>query len=142
MKRFGYSAFLIVAAIAVALWPSHVAQRASGAILDSQGGITHTVTVNAQYGTLVDASGSIATGGTAQTLMAANSYRHKIIIENTSASAVITFSFTGTAGAQGTAGSYVLQPGQFFTSDPDACSTQAISVYSATTGATWTANYM
>jgi hypothetical protein len=87
-------------------------------------------------GTLTDRSGSITTGGTAQTLIAANANRRYLLIKNPSTETEnLFFSLTGTASLTGqNSGSYILQPGESFTMESNFVSTQAVSVIAATTG--------
>lgn len=88
--------------------------------------------------TLTDRSGSITTGGTAQTLAAANTSRRYLIIQNTGAG-TLWFNFT-TAAVQ-TQPSFRLDVGASFEMPTAAgvISTEAISIIGATTGQVWTA---
>lgn len=81
----------------------------------------------------VDASGTITLGGTAQTLLAANANRRAIQIQNTSAGNLF-YRFTG-AAANNTG--FLLVPNQYYESAPGMCSNQALSIWGATTGQTF-----
>lgn len=78
----------------------------------------------------VDRSGAVATGGTAQTLMPANSARRGFLVQNNSAGP-LTISSVGTASA---AAGLILQPGQLYEAPLAGVPTAAISLYGATTG--------
>ena len=90
----------------------------------------------------VDYSGTIAAGGTAQQLMPLNSARHQWYLQNIDQTNIedIWYSLTGTA-APNTPGSYCLAPGQ--TGYPggyaQGVTSNAISIYAATTGHQFTA---
>lgn len=127
------AAMIAVRIAATASWTGTATISINGS---SASGVVEAVLAGAVTGSFTDASATIATGGTAQTALALSTSRKKVYIQNTSLTAYVTFSFTTTAGAQGTAGSAILQPGQFWSSDVDGCPTGAISVYSPTTGAT------
>jgi hypothetical protein len=99
---------------------------------------TPAVTVAPTTATLTDCSGSITTGGTAQTLMASNTSRTYFLIQNTSLYDE-WISFTGTAGLA-SAGSYRLQRYGVWVSDPGTVSTGAISIWGSTTGQTFSAS--
>lgn len=80
--------------------------------------------------TYTDRSGTITTGGTAQTLMAANSSRRGFFIQNNS-NGTLTISSVGTAST--TAG-LVLLPGQLYEAPTSGVPLTAISILGATTG--------
>jgi hypothetical protein len=77
-----------------------------------------------------DRSGAIAAGGTAQTLMAANSRRRGFFVQNNSTAALAISS----VGAAGAAAGIVLQPGQLYEAPASGVPTTAISIHGATTG--------
>lgn len=88
-----------------------------------------------------DCSGTITTGGTAQTIYTSNSVRYVMLINNSAN--MMCFSITGTAatiaGTNCGAGSYPLQPGSAtaaggsFT-NPQGMNIPTISIISASTG--------
>ena len=80
--------------------------------------------------TYADRSGTITSGGAAQTLMPANSRRRGFMIQNNSAGA-LTINPTGEASA---GAGMVLQPGQLYEPPPFGVPTGAISIHGATTG--------
>jgi len=94
-----------------------------------------TVTATPSHGTLVDKSGTITTGGTSQVLSTAKS-RSYLIVENTS-SALLYINFTSAASA-GT-GSIALQPYSSFTQEGSFVTSEAVNIFGATTGQTFTA---
>ena len=79
--------------------------------------------------TYTDRSGTITTGGTAQSLMSSNSSRTGYTIWNTS-TGTLYFSPTGTASAA----SAPIPPGALYECPNTAVPTTAISIYGATTG--------
>lgn len=82
----------------------------------------------------VDRSGTIATGGTAQNLMAVNASRGGYEITNKSASVLfINESVTATGGVS----DYPIQPGETYR--PSYFMTGVISIWGATTGQAWEA---
>ena len=83
-----------------------------------------------------DHSGSITTGGAAQTMMAANTSRNGFCIQNTS-SADLWVGFVGTAAAGGS--SLKLPAGTLYESLPHGVPTGAISIFGATTGQSFAA---
>lgn len=89
--------------------------------------------------TYVDRSGSIAAAPTAQVLMAANSTRKTLLIQNpTTATETLWIRFTGTAAIDGNT-SWPLEPGDTWFESGSGVSTQAVSVCAATTGHVWRA---
>jgi archaellin len=101
-----------------------------------------------KQGTLTDRSGSITTGGTAQTLAAVNASRRYLLVQNplsattqgiaTAESLFINFTTTAVAGEP----SIELAPGDIFVMEGSAVSTELVSVIAATTGHKWTAKEM
>ncbi len=87
-------------------------------------------------GTLTDISGTITTGGTAQTLAAANANRKYLLIQNNS-SAALWFNFTATAVTSEP--SLQLAVGGSFVMETGLISTEAISIIGATTGQAFSA---
>jgi len=84
-------------------------------------------------GTTTNRSGTIATGGTAQTAAAANSLRKYLLIQNpTTATASFWVNF-GTTAVIGNP-SVEIAPGVTITQEANFCSTELISVIGATTG--------
>lgn len=101
--------------------------------------ITNAVPVKASTGTITNRSGTITSGGTAQTIMAANSTRLYLFIQNTS-DTIMWCNFTTTAVA--TQPSFSLIPGASFVMEGTAVSTEAVSCIGATTGKIFTAKEM
>ncbi len=86
--------------------------------------------------TLTDGSGAITTGGTAQTVFAANANRRYLYIQNNSSAALwINFTTTATASQP----SIELAAGASFTMASGFVSTELVSIIGATTGQTFTA---
>lgn len=83
----------------------------------------------------VDKSGTITTGGTAQTLAAANTYRDHMFIGNPNATGSLWVNDLGGTAAANGAGSTEVPPGDIVQTR----SRLAISIIHATTGATFTA---
>jgi hypothetical protein len=93
--------------------------------------------VRPSQGTLTDRSGTIATGDTAQTLMAANSARKYLLIQNISDTAMWV-NFTTTAVKDSP--SFLLEPsGGSIVQEGSFVSTEAVSIICATTGKKFTA---
>lgn len=98
--------------------------------------------------TPTDCSGSITTGGTAQTALAAQTTLHGFTIANIDTSEVLWFSTTGTAAAS-TAGSYPLAPAtattfaglSSFTAPPGFGTNHALSAIATTTGHKWSCTW-
>lgn len=86
--------------------------------------------------TAVTKSGTITLGGTAQTVMAANTSRKGYFFQNLSTE-TMWGSFLGNAAAD-TAGSFEIAPKAVISSG-SVCETNALSVVSATTGSKFTA---
>lgn len=83
-------------------------------------------------GPVIDRSGTITTGGTAQVAASARAYRRYLLIQNTDNAEALWFNFTTTAVQDSPSiklvanGSFVMESGFI--------STEAISVIAATTG--------
>ena len=99
-------------------------------------GTTTPLTVQNANATPTDKSGSITTGGAAQTVMAALSTRKGYFFQNVS-SEVMWGSWIGTA-APSTAGSFLISPNGIIRNTTP-CETTALSIYGATTGKVFTA---
>lgn len=97
---------------------------------DSSGNL-YTITAAPTDGTLVDRSGTITAGGTAQTLAAVNSTRRYLFIQNVSTSD-LWINFT-TAAAQ-TQPSFKLIPNSSFVMEGAFITSEAVSIIGATTG--------
>ena len=97
------------------------------------------VVAKATPGTMTDRSGTITSGGTAQTIMAANANRKYLLIQNSSDTAMWC-NFTTTAVASQP--SFTLIAGASFVMENNAISTEAISCIGATTGKIFTAKEM
>lgn len=89
-----------------------------------------------KQGALTDRSGSITTGGTAQQMMAANSSRRYLMIQNASVGA-LWINFTS-AAVQDTPSIQIAAGGNFIL-ETGFVSTEAVSVIGATTGQKWAA---
>lgn len=89
-----------------------------------------------KQGTLTDRSGTIASGGTAQTLAAANANRTYLLIQN-NGTADLWINFTTTAVQNQP--SLKLPVGATYVSDPQFISTEAVSIIGPTTAQTFTA---
>lgn len=87
--------------------------------------------------TKTDKSGTITTGGTAQSLMAANSSRRGWEVQNVS-TGDLWFNGIGGTAVQNQP-SFRLAPGDSYTSTFGATETSAISIIGATTGQAFTA---
>ena len=92
--------------------------------------------VQSANATPTNRSGSITTGGAAQTVMAALSTRKGYFFQNVS-SEVMWGSWIGTA-APSTAGSFLISPNGIIRNTTP-CETTALSIYGATTGQKYTA---
>lgn len=97
---------------------------------------TTPLPVQSANATPTNRSGSITTGGAAQTVMAALSTRKGYFFQNIS-SEIMWGSWVGTA-APNTAGSFPIQPNGIIRST-QVCETTALSIYGATTGKVYTA---
>lgn len=83
---------------------------------------------------LKDASGTITTGGTAQTALAAQTGRKYLMVHNPlTASEVLWINLAGTAAVD-TAGSVSIEAGGALTFEGEAQCSNALSVIAATTG--------
>ncbi|MDR6389255.1 hypothetical protein [Paraburkholderia phenoliruptrix] len=89
--------------------------------------------------TLTDRSGTIATGGTAQQLAAANASRKGWRLQNTSNGDLWFNDTGGTASAAG-AGSFKLASGGYYETPVGGSSQTAISIFGATTAQTFSAS--
>lgn len=106
--------------------------------------ITGTVTANPANGAFVNKSGTITLGGTAQNVLAINGARKQFLIQNPYTAAgqgivaaeSLFINFTGVANAAPP--SVEILPGGSFLSDNSPVTTQALSVFAATTGHAFT----
>ena len=98
-------------------------------------GTSNAVLSSPTSSTLVDHSGTITTGGTAQTLSAAKS-RHYLFVQNLSA-ANLYINFTTTAVV--TEPSIMIPPNGSFVQEGSFVSSEAVSIIGATTGQAFTA---
>lgn len=80
-----------------------------------------------------DLSGTIATGGTAQTLSAANPLRKGYSVMNLSSGNLFVNDVGGTAVSTGTGSSITIIPGALYESPRNQLPTRAISILGATT---------
>lgn len=118
------------------------AGTASTAVLSVQGIASATAVITdpnaARRGTLTDRSGTITSGGTAQSLAGSNASRKYLLIVNPiTATEPLYVNFTTTAVAGSP--SIGLNPGDSFVMENGFVSTEAISVIAATTSHTYTA---
>ena len=92
-------------------------------------------------GIVKDASGTITSGGSPQTALAANTGRKFLLIQNpTTAAEDLWFSLTG-AAAVDAAGSLSLAAGGAMSFEGDFVPSNAVSVIGATTGHKFTINW-
>lgn len=97
-------------------------------------GTTNNVLISPSTNTLVDHSGTITTGGTAQTLSAAKSRKY-FFFQNLSVSNMY-LNFTSAASAS--TGSILIVPGGSYVQEGSFVSSELISVFGATTGQQFT----
>jgi hypothetical protein len=88
--------------------------------------------------TKTDRSGAITLGGTAQSLMAANAARKGWSFQNKSSADMYFNDLGGTASATANNATY-LPAGAYYESEPGGASVQAISIFCATTNASFAA---
>lgn len=101
---------------------------------DSSGNLY--TTTNSISAVLVDRSGSIAVGGTAQTLAAVNANRKYLLIQNNSDTNMwINFTITAVVGQP----SILLIPNASFVMETRIISTELVSIICASSGKTFTA---
>lgn len=91
-------------------------------------------------GTFTDRSGTITLGGTAQTLAAANTSRHYLIVVNDDTSETLWINFT--TAAVTSQPSIPIQPRGSYVLENSVISTELVSVIAATTSHAWTAKEM
>ena len=84
-------------------------------------------------GQIRDLSGTITTGGTAQTLSAANVLRKGYSVQNLSSGNLFVNDVGGTAVSTGTGASITITPGSLYESPRNQQPTRAISILGATT---------
>lgn len=94
--------------------------------------ISNGVSVESTQFGRTDRSGTITTGGTAQTLMGSNTSRHGWWIQNQSTGNLWINEIGGTAAA--TQPAFFIPPNGFYENPFMGVSTSAISIYGATTG--------
>lgn len=125
-------------AIANAAAPSWSEGNLVGLSVDLSGSqrVIGTVTSVSSKGSVTDRSGTITSGGVAQTLMSANAARKYLMIENTD-NTNLWFNFTTTA-VQGQP-SCLLLPNSAFVMEDAFVSTEAISIIGATTAKSFSA---
>lgn len=82
---------------------------------------------------ITDGSGTITTGGTAQTLFAAAAERRGYSVQNLSSGNLYINDVGGTAVTTATGASFTLTPGSMYESPQQGRPTQAISIIGATT---------
>lgn len=101
----------------------------------------------AHRGRVVEKSGTITSGGTSQTMMAANPTRLYLLIQNPltatgqgiSAAESLFIRFGDTAATVNTGTSFELSPGSSLVMEGGFCCTQAVQVIAATTAHDWIA---
>lgn len=100
------------------------------------GGVQHQVVVP-RGAALADGSGTITSGGTSQTVFAANTSRTYLLVQNISDTAMyVNFGGVATAGA----GSFLLPAsGGSLVMDSAFVSTESVTIFCATTGKAFTA---
>lgn len=99
--------------------------------IDSSGNLYVVAASTPASGALTNRSGVIASGATAQSLMAANASRKYLFIENLDQSEDLWINFTTTAVASQP--SILIKPNGSFVMESSFVSTEAISVIAATT---------
>lgn len=82
---------------------------------------------------ILDLSGTIATGGTAQALVASNQNRKGYSVMNLSSGNLFVNDVGGTAVSSTTGASITIPPGSLYESPPNQIPIQAISIIGATT---------
>lgn len=98
--------------------------------------LSQAIGLSVKQSPLADGSGSITTGGTAQTVFAANTNRRYLYIQNNSTAALwINFTTTATTSQP----SIQIAAGADFVMDGSFVSTELVSIVGATTGQTFTA---
>jgi len=83
---------------------------------------------------VIDCSGTIQTGGTAQQAFGANTNRHGFIIQNIDTTETLWISMTGVASAGGLGSFYLQSTNGSFTAPTGMGINSALSVVAATTG--------
>jgi hypothetical protein len=117
-------------AIADATTSANQAKVTNQAAIDTDYGLVVRLP---RRGVLTDRSGTVTVGGTAQTLIAANTSRRYLLLRNPLiATEELWFNFTTTAVADSP--SIRLDPGDTFVMEDMFVTTEAISVLGATTG--------
>lgn len=102
-------------------------------IVDANGAVRTTASPSSS---VADKSGTVTTGGTAQTFAASNTSRKGFLFQNTSASLLWIDMVTTAVQASP---SIKITPGVYFECPPGAQATGTLSVIGATTGQTFTA---
>lgn len=111
-----------------------VAVSAIAGALPTGSNLIGSVTPSTFSTTMTNNSGTITTGGTAQTLSTAKA-RHYLLIQNVS-TGNLYINFTSAASAA--AGSILLLPNAMFVQDSGSVTSELISVFGATTGQAYT----
>lgn len=131
IRAFGYIAAALLCVV-LACVTAGMARSAQPINVDNAAEAVYMVPSRLPAGT--DRSGAITTGGTAQTIAAANSLRSSLRIQNISAETCYVNEIGGTAAAA-TSGSYEIASKAFFSVSTN----RAISYVCATTGSKFTA---
>jgi hypothetical protein len=106
-------------------------------LVDGTTGAAVTSLGGSSSGSATTKSGTVTTGGVAQSLAALNASRKRLVFQNISGGD-FWISFVGTA-APDTAGSFRIQPGDGWDESGSQIITNAVSIYGATTGQPWSA---
>lgn len=122
-------------AVTVSGTPNVSVTNSPTVILGTGGNTIGTVIVIPTTNTLTNDSGTIATGGTAQTLSAARGRRYLFIQNVSTGNLYINF----TSAASAAAGSILLTPNATFVQEGTFVSSELISIFGATTGQAFTA---
>jgi hypothetical protein len=94
-------------------------------------------------GTFTDKSSSITTGGTAKTLTTTNANRRNLTIQNTSSGDEwISWTTSTWVSLSATGGWYKIAPGGSYETPSSAVTSQAFTIWGATTGQTYSASEM
>lgn len=86
----------------------------------------------------VDSSGTVTTGGTSQTALAANAARKALLLHNPHTTDDLFFNFTSAAATNGSGGTIRLAAGATIGLAGELCTPDPITVNSATTGRPYT----
>lgn len=126
---------------------AEVINRAIRVFLDTTSGVTNPTTIIPSTGSVTERSGSVTLGGTSQQMMAANTSRKYLLIQNPSTTAgqniataeTLFVRFGSTAATVNTGTSFEIVSGASLVMEGSFVSTQAVQVIAATTAHKWLA---